>query len=86
MCATSLHVTRALSQAKEALKEAERCDPDNIFTQFSLYKLAIQEKNIEKGNHKKKLVLKKSARGPTKLHLTCLFMGVCALQRQPGKL
>ncbi|XP_074530921.1 testis-expressed protein 11 [Halichoeres trimaculatus] len=37
-----------LEKAKEAIKEAERCDPDNIFTQFSVYKIAVQENNVEK--------------------------------------
>lgn len=36
-------------QAKEAIKEAERCDPESIFTQFSVYKIAVQENNVEKG-------------------------------------
>lgn len=36
-------------QAKEAIKEAERCDPDSIFTKFSVYKIAVQENNVEKG-------------------------------------
>ncbi|XP_069027812.1 testis-expressed protein 11 [Embiotoca jacksoni] len=39
---------KQLEKAKEAIKEAERCDPDSIFTQFSVYKIAIQEKNVEK--------------------------------------
>ncbi|MEQ2159705.1 hypothetical protein GOODEAATRI_025798, partial [Goodea atripinnis] len=34
--------------AKEAIKEAERCDPESIFTQFSIYKIAVQENNVEK--------------------------------------
>ncbi|KAG9338670.1 hypothetical protein JZ751_025508, partial [Albula glossodonta] len=36
-------------QAREAIKEAERCDPDSIFTQFSVYKIAILENNVERG-------------------------------------
>lgn len=36
-------------QAKEAIKEAERCDPDSIFTQFSIYKVAVLENNVKKG-------------------------------------
>ncbi|KAF7663710.1 hypothetical protein LDENG_00200960 [Lucifuga dentata] len=39
---------KQLEKAKEAIKEAERCDPDSIFTQFSVYKIAIQESNVEK--------------------------------------
>ncbi|XP_044061463.1 testis-expressed protein 11 isoform X2 [Siniperca chuatsi] len=39
---------KQLEKAKEAIKEAERCDPDSIFTQFSVYKIAVQEKNVEK--------------------------------------
>ncbi|XP_049898404.1 testis-expressed protein 11 [Epinephelus moara] len=39
---------KQLEKAKEAIKEAERCDPDNIFTQFSVYKIAVQENNVEK--------------------------------------
>uniref|UniRef100_A0A3P9BC52 Protein ZIP4 homolog n=1 Tax=Maylandia zebra TaxID=106582 RepID=A0A3P9BC52_9CICH len=34
---------KQLEKAKEAIKEAQRCDPDNIFTQFSVYKVAVQE-------------------------------------------
>uniref|UniRef100_A0A673ACC3 Protein ZIP4 homolog n=1 Tax=Sphaeramia orbicularis TaxID=375764 RepID=A0A673ACC3_9TELE len=34
--------------AKEAVKEAERCDPDSIFTQFTVYKIAVQENNVER--------------------------------------
>ncbi|XP_051277031.1 testis-expressed protein 11 isoform X1 [Dicentrarchus labrax] len=37
-----------LEKAKEAIKEAERCDPDSIFTQFSVYKIAVLEKNVAK--------------------------------------
>ncbi|XP_068182073.1 testis-expressed protein 11 [Antennarius striatus] len=39
---------KQLEKAKEAIKEAERCDPDSIFTQFSLYKIAVLESNVEK--------------------------------------
>ncbi|KAM3613457.1 uncharacterized protein V6R79_026464 [Siganus canaliculatus] len=37
-----------LEKAKEAIKEAERCDPGSIFTQFSVYKIAVLENNVEK--------------------------------------
>uniref|UniRef100_A0A665XBE3 Protein ZIP4 homolog n=1 Tax=Echeneis naucrates TaxID=173247 RepID=A0A665XBE3_ECHNA len=40
---------KQLEKAKEAIKEAERSDPDSIFTQFSLYKIAVQENNVKKG-------------------------------------
>ncbi|KAA8588794.1 hypothetical protein FQN60_010139, partial [Etheostoma spectabile] len=39
---------KQLEKAKEAIKEAERCDPDSIFTQFSVYKIAVQENNVKK--------------------------------------
>ncbi|KAF1384881.1 hypothetical protein PFLUV_G00124790 [Perca fluviatilis] len=39
---------KQLEKAKEAIKEAERCDPDSIFTQFSVYKIAVHENNVEK--------------------------------------
>uniref|UniRef100_A0A672HE23 Protein ZIP4 homolog n=1 Tax=Salarias fasciatus TaxID=181472 RepID=A0A672HE23_SALFA len=39
-----------LEKAKDAIREAERCDPDNIFTHFSVYRIAVQENNVEKGN------------------------------------
>ncbi|XP_056294732.1 testis-expressed protein 11 [Pseudoliparis swirei] len=39
---------KQLEKAKEAIKEAERCDPDSIFTQFSVYKIAVQEKDVER--------------------------------------
>uniref|UniRef100_A0A3P8X9W7 Protein ZIP4 homolog n=1 Tax=Esox lucius TaxID=8010 RepID=A0A3P8X9W7_ESOLU len=34
-----------LDKAKEAIKEAKRCDPNSIFTQFSVFKIAILEGN-----------------------------------------
>ncbi|KAM7389917.1 hypothetical protein PAMP_023861 [Pampus punctatissimus] len=39
---------KQLEKGKQAIKEAERCDPDSIFTQFSVYKIAVQENNVEK--------------------------------------
>ncbi|XP_061582036.1 testis-expressed protein 11 [Cololabis saira] len=39
---------KLLEKAKEAVKEAERCDPDNVFTQFSVYRIAVQESNVDK--------------------------------------
>uniref|UniRef100_A0AAY4E931 Protein ZIP4 homolog n=1 Tax=Denticeps clupeoides TaxID=299321 RepID=A0AAY4E931_9TELE len=38
-----------LDRAKEAVTEAGRCDPDDIFTQFSIYKIALLENNAELG-------------------------------------
>lgn len=38
-----------IDQAKEAIKEAQRCDPDSIFTLFCVYKVAVLENNVEKG-------------------------------------
>uniref|UniRef100_A0A8C9V008 Protein ZIP4 homolog n=1 Tax=Scleropages formosus TaxID=113540 RepID=A0A8C9V008_SCLFO len=40
-----------LEKAKEAIKDAERCDPDSIFTQFSIYKISVREKDVERGNN-----------------------------------
>ncbi|XP_077387770.1 testis-expressed protein 11 isoform X3 [Festucalex cinctus] len=37
---------KQLEKAKEAIKEAERSDPDSIFTQFSIYKLAMHENDV----------------------------------------
>ncbi|XP_026508838.1 testis-expressed protein 11 isoform X4 [Terrapene carolina triunguis] len=45
-----------LEKAKEAVKEAERCDPSSIFTQFSVYKVAVLEGNTEKGRNNQKAV------------------------------
>ncbi|KAK6480306.1 testis-expressed protein 11-like [Huso huso] len=42
-----LHLQQ-LDKAKEAIKEAERCDPDSIFTQFSVYKIAVLENDADK--------------------------------------
>ncbi|TNM99155.1 hypothetical protein fugu_013719 [Takifugu bimaculatus] len=39
---------KQLEKAKDAVKEAERCDPGSIFTQFSVYKVAVLENNAEK--------------------------------------
>ncbi|XP_048883852.1 testis-expressed protein 11 isoform X1 [Brienomyrus brachyistius] len=37
---------KQLEKAKDAVNEAERCDPCNIFTQFSIYKVALLEKDM----------------------------------------
>ncbi|KAF7228483.1 testis-expressed protein 11 isoform X1 [Nothobranchius furzeri] len=37
-----------LEKAKDAIREAERCDPESIFTLFGIYKIAILESNTEK--------------------------------------
>ncbi|XP_064374454.1 testis-expressed protein 11 isoform X3 [Dromaius novaehollandiae] len=42
-----LHL-KQLDKAKEAVKEAERCDPNSVFTQFSVYKIAVLENNTDK--------------------------------------
>uniref|UniRef100_A0A3Q3VUP4 Protein ZIP4 homolog n=1 Tax=Mola mola TaxID=94237 RepID=A0A3Q3VUP4_MOLML len=39
---------KQLEKAKDAIKEAHRCDPDSIFTQFNIYKIAVLENNAEK--------------------------------------
>uniref|UniRef100_A0A3P9NVY4 Protein ZIP4 homolog n=1 Tax=Poecilia reticulata TaxID=8081 RepID=A0A3P9NVY4_POERE len=43
-----LHLQQ-LEKAKEAIKEAERSDPESIFTQFCIYKIAVQDDNVQKG-------------------------------------
>ncbi|XP_078402284.1 testis-expressed protein 11 [Cetorhinus maximus] len=50
-----LHLNQ-LEKAKEAIKEAERIDPDNIFTQFTVYKIAILESDIQKAVQKIKTI------------------------------
>ncbi|NXE51265.1 TEX11 protein, partial [Casuarius casuarius] len=47
MASCYLHL-KQLDKAKEAVKEAERCDPNSIFTQFSVYKIAVLENNTDK--------------------------------------
>ncbi|XP_053734847.1 testis-expressed protein 11 [Synchiropus splendidus] len=42
-----LHL-KQLEKAKDAIKEAERCEPDNIFTHFIVYKIAVLENDVEK--------------------------------------
>ncbi|XP_076877112.1 testis-expressed protein 11 isoform X2 [Brachyhypopomus gauderio] len=42
-----LHLQQ-LDKAKEAISEAARCDPDSLFTQFSIYKIAVLENDVEK--------------------------------------
>ncbi|TSQ81015.1 Testis-expressed protein 11 [Bagarius yarrelli] len=37
-----------IDKAKEAISEALKCDPNSVFTHFSVYKIAILENNIEK--------------------------------------
>ncbi|CAL9707053.1 unnamed protein product [Knipowitschia caucasica] len=44
-----LHL-KQLEKATEAVAEAERCDPDSIFTHFSVYKIAVLENNVEKAS------------------------------------
>ncbi|NWI59750.1 TEX11 protein, partial [Calyptomena viridis] len=39
---------KQVDKAKEAVKEAERCDPNSIFTKFSVYKIAVMENDIDK--------------------------------------
>lgn len=36
-------------QAKDAVKEAQRCDPDSVFTHFSVYKVAVLGNDVEGG-------------------------------------
>ncbi|XP_031450021.1 testis-expressed protein 11 isoform X2 [Phasianus colchicus] len=47
MASCYLHL-KQIDKAKEAVKEAERCDPYSIFTQFSVYKVAVMENNTDK--------------------------------------
>lgn len=47
-----LHLVLCIDQAKEATKEAQRCDPDSVFTHFCVYKMATLERNVEKGTRK----------------------------------
>ncbi|XP_078496133.1 testis-expressed protein 11 isoform X2 [Lissotriton helveticus] len=42
-----LHL-KQLEKAKEAVKDSERCDPDNICTQFILYKIAVLENDADR--------------------------------------
>uniref|UniRef100_A0A8C0YAC4 Protein ZIP4 homolog n=1 Tax=Cyprinus carpio carpio TaxID=630221 RepID=A0A8C0YAC4_CYPCA len=44
-CFLHLH---QLEKAKEAVEKAARIDPNNIFTQFNIYKFAVLENNAEK--------------------------------------
>ncbi|XP_053931638.1 testis-expressed protein 11 isoform X3 [Cuculus canorus] len=47
MASCYLHL-KQVDKAKEAVKEAERCDPSSIFTKFSVYKIAVMEKDTDK--------------------------------------
>ncbi|NWV00386.1 TEX11 protein, partial [Upupa epops] len=47
MASCYLHL-KQVDKAKEAVKEAERCDPNSIFTKFSVYKIAVMENDTEK--------------------------------------
>ncbi|NXJ79280.1 TEX11 protein, partial [Trogon melanurus] len=47
MASCYLHLKQT-DKAKEAAKEAERCDPNSIFTKFSIYKIAVMEKDTDK--------------------------------------
>ncbi|XP_027519037.1 testis-expressed protein 11 isoform X1 [Corapipo altera] len=39
---------KQIDKAKEAVREAERCDPNSIFTKFSVYKIAVMENDTDK--------------------------------------
>ncbi|NWH79539.1 TEX11 protein, partial [Piaya cayana] len=47
MASCYLHL-KQVDKAKEAVKEAERCDPNSIFTKFIVYKIAVMEKDTDK--------------------------------------
>ncbi|XP_061454183.1 testis-expressed protein 11 [Rhineura floridana] len=47
MASCFLHLKEP-GKANEAVKEAERCDPNSIFTQFYVYKIAVLENNTQK--------------------------------------
>ncbi|NXT47086.1 TEX11 protein, partial [Pluvianellus socialis] len=47
MSSCYLHL-KQIDKAKEAVKEAERCDPTSIFTKFSVYKIAVMERDTDK--------------------------------------
>ncbi|NXL84673.1 TEX11 protein, partial [Alectura lathami] len=47
MASCYLHL-KQVDKAKEAVKEAERCDPNSIFTQFSVYKIAVMEDDTDR--------------------------------------
>uniref|UniRef100_A0A8C6JNZ4 Protein ZIP4 homolog n=1 Tax=Melopsittacus undulatus TaxID=13146 RepID=A0A8C6JNZ4_MELUD len=48
MASCYLHL-KQVDKAKEAVKEAKRCDPNSIFTKFIVYKIAVMEKDANKG-------------------------------------
>nr|XP_033800863.1 testis-expressed protein 11 [Geotrypetes seraphini] len=52
---------KQIQKAKEAVKEAERCDPRSIFTQFNVYKIAVLENNIEEASNALKTMNKLAA-------------------------
>lgn len=52
---TPLRLVLRIDQAKEAIKEAQRCDPDSVFTHFCVYKMATLEHDVEKGTCKSSL-------------------------------
>nr|XP_054497718.1 testis-expressed protein 11 [Agelaius phoeniceus] len=47
MASCYLHL-KQIDKAKEAVKQAERCDPNSIFTKFSVYKIAVLENDTDK--------------------------------------
>ncbi|XP_030904056.2 testis-expressed protein 11 [Melopsittacus undulatus] len=47
MASCYLHL-KQVDKAKEAVKEAKRCDPNSIFTKFIVYKIAVMEKDANK--------------------------------------
>ncbi|NXV09733.1 TEX11 protein, partial [Cettia cetti] len=47
MASCYLHL-KEVDKAKEAVKQAQRCDPNSIFTKFSVYKIAVMENDTDK--------------------------------------
>ncbi|XP_066058590.1 testis-expressed protein 11 isoform X2 [Chamaea fasciata] len=47
MASCYLHL-KQVDKAKEAVKQAERCDPNSIFTKFCVYKIAVMENDSDK--------------------------------------
>ncbi|KAL0974153.1 hypothetical protein UPYG_G00216340 [Umbra pygmaea] len=45
-----------LDKAKEAINEAQRCDPNSMFTQFSVYKMAVRENQVERATEAVKAI------------------------------
>ncbi|OCT67379.1 testis-expressed protein 11 [Xenopus laevis] len=73
------------AKAREAAKEAERCYPDSIFTQFTLFRIEILEKNLSEATyalHEMKRLASQSKSEDLLMEQSCSPMDLLSLAAQ----